>query len=587
MKNKWLEYFYIRRSKLFDFYYYLKEYKDVMYSDIDPLIHFIEYGWKEGRNPSSSFDTSFYLSNNPDVQRSAVNPLFHYIRHGKKEGRKPRSNSEFPGNSLNSNKSRDKRWKKILTAQNIKKSINFIKRYGVRSFYLKAKVVIFPETQYHNLKLNKAEINIYSTKQLLDFKVPPNLLNLFPEGISIIIPTKNAGEEFEFLLKNLTNQEGFSSIEIIIVDSGSTDRTVDLARNYHAKVIEIPSEKFTHSYSRSLGAESATNDLLFFTVQDALPPDKLFLYELATVLRFNKVSAVSCAETPRQNADLFYKVICWNHYNFLGVNENDRIFSLPQLKDHVSLRRNAQLSDLACMISKNVFMQYKTGLNYAEDLGLGINLIKAGHKIAFLGSTRIIHSHNRSAYYFLKRGYVDNLFLSDMFSDFKIPKINYMELVPEIKEAFFKIINFIENDMKIIQSPLYLEDFDKIIVKFLRNFNSNDNNKRIEDISTIYVDGDLKSILIELFTQSPLINNLDRKNNFIIPSLEGITNVMTNYIRSSYEFIDSFLLEEIKHALVKQFAIVVGSSLAYAYRNRNEIDETLLTPLDQKLRGGV
>jgi len=58
------DYFVIKHSGLFDEKYYLLHNPDVRRADIDPLKHFIKYGWKEGRNPSENFDTSYYLSNN-------------------------------------------------------------------------------------------------------------------------------------------------------------------------------------------------------------------------------------------------------------------------------------------------------------------------------------------------------------------------------------------------------------------------------------------------------------------------------------------------------------------------------------------
>lgn len=82
------EYFIIKRSKLFDHVFYLTENPDVRCADVDPLMHFVLNGWKEGRNPSGSFDTCFYLNANPDVKDANVNPLVHYIRYGRKEGRK-------------------------------------------------------------------------------------------------------------------------------------------------------------------------------------------------------------------------------------------------------------------------------------------------------------------------------------------------------------------------------------------------------------------------------------------------------------------------------------------------------------------
>jgi len=81
------DYFAIKHSGLFDEKYYLLHNPDVRRADIDPLKHFIKYGWKEGRNPSQNFETKYYLEMYPDVQEAGVNPLIHYLRHGKKEGR--------------------------------------------------------------------------------------------------------------------------------------------------------------------------------------------------------------------------------------------------------------------------------------------------------------------------------------------------------------------------------------------------------------------------------------------------------------------------------------------------------------------
>ena len=87
MLGKWKEYRTIKKSILFDPAYYLLNNPDVRDADIDPLLHFIDYGWKEGRNPSQKFNTRYYLETNPDVKLSGVNPLVHYLQHGQKEGR--------------------------------------------------------------------------------------------------------------------------------------------------------------------------------------------------------------------------------------------------------------------------------------------------------------------------------------------------------------------------------------------------------------------------------------------------------------------------------------------------------------------
>ncbi len=77
----------IKKSKLFDKKWYLTEYPDVKKTGVDPLKHYVLYGWREGYNPSEYFNTQKYLANNKDVALSGVCPLTHYVKCGKKEGR--------------------------------------------------------------------------------------------------------------------------------------------------------------------------------------------------------------------------------------------------------------------------------------------------------------------------------------------------------------------------------------------------------------------------------------------------------------------------------------------------------------------
>jgi hypothetical protein len=85
--NIFFEYLIIKKSGLFDANYYYEQYPDVRQADIDPLMHFVKHGWREGRNPNSQFNTSYYLKKYKDVQNAEVNPFVHYIRHGQNEHR--------------------------------------------------------------------------------------------------------------------------------------------------------------------------------------------------------------------------------------------------------------------------------------------------------------------------------------------------------------------------------------------------------------------------------------------------------------------------------------------------------------------
>jgi glycosyltransferase involved in cell wall biosynthesis len=87
-----------------DAQWYLERYADVAASGVDPIAHYLERGWREGRDPSPRFSTSGYLAANRDVAQAACNPLVHYLRYGQREGRsfsaRPASPRNVPGRSM-------------------------------------------------------------------------------------------------------------------------------------------------------------------------------------------------------------------------------------------------------------------------------------------------------------------------------------------------------------------------------------------------------------------------------------------------------------------------------------------------------
>jgi hypothetical protein len=66
---------------------YLNANRDVQAANINPFDHYNHFGWHEGRDPGFSFDTNAYLAKNPDVKAAGMNPLEHYLAFGKAEGR--------------------------------------------------------------------------------------------------------------------------------------------------------------------------------------------------------------------------------------------------------------------------------------------------------------------------------------------------------------------------------------------------------------------------------------------------------------------------------------------------------------------
>ncbi|MCA1704931.1 MAG: hypothetical protein LC808_17365, partial [Actinobacteria bacterium] len=69
----------LRRTHYFDRGFYLASNPDVAEAGVDPLMHFIENGWRAGRDPSPDFSIRRYLEARPGVRSAGVNPLLHYV----------------------------------------------------------------------------------------------------------------------------------------------------------------------------------------------------------------------------------------------------------------------------------------------------------------------------------------------------------------------------------------------------------------------------------------------------------------------------------------------------------------------------
>lgn len=90
--------------------------------------------------------------------------------------------------------------------------------------------------------------------------------------VSVIVPTLNEDKNIGNLFRSLKNQT-WNNFEIIVVDGGSTDRTVEIAKGYQAKVVvENGCPEFL---SRNIGAKRANGEILLFICADVMFPENL------------------------------------------------------------------------------------------------------------------------------------------------------------------------------------------------------------------------------------------------------------------------------------------------------------------------
>lgn len=247
-------------------------------------------------------------------------------------------------------------------------------------------------------------------------------------GVSIVIPTLNGAHDLQTLFTALKPQlDAIGKSEIIIVDSGSSDATLAYAQSLGAHIIHLSPTQFSHDHARNLGVAQAKHEYVLLMTQDAVPQDTHWLAHSLKAMQNNpNIVALSYDETPQADADLFARVSWWHHLQFLGVTGRDCQFGLPiwASNKYIRLRRHSHLSNVACLIRRDIALRYPFQRHFAEDLDLGVRLIKAGHQLGFISSSPVIHSHNRSLQYVCKRSFVDSCAMRNLFADFPLPRVS-------------------------------------------------------------------------------------------------------------------------------------------------------------------
>ena len=430
-----------------------------------------------------------------------------------------------------------------------------------------------------------------------DIRLHPELAGIgdpIDASVTVVIPTLNAGIEFHWLLRKLRTQRGLREIEIVIVDSGSTDGTVARARAAGNNVVEIPPADFSHSYARNTGADAAHGDYLLFMVQDAYPIGDYWVYGILRYLLDHadeKLVAASCAEYSRSDSDMMYDSMINTHYRFLGCLDYDRIGEYHG-DDHMSLRAYGQLSDVSCLIPRETFARYRYRGDYAEDLDLGIRLIKDGFRVAMLASVKAIHSHNRPAYYYLKRSFVDVIFLVRQFNDFVYPHVESERgLIAGIVSVGAHLSDWRSGfdgagSERVLHDELseWIGAWRSSFVELHLGRPSRLGDTRLD----AYIDS-----LAERYL-SPISKGLDKNasyemRRFLDAFLARIEHFNT-FAAGVYGSQDPFLRRGLRDAVLKIFGATAGSALGFMYLDlaRTEgVERQMAEAISNELRAGI
>ncbi len=201
--------------------------------------------------------------------------------------------------------------------------------------------------------------------------------------ISVVIRTYNESRYLAEVLTAITRQEIFPhKLEIIVVDSGSTDGTVDIARSHECHVTSISKEQFTFGRSLNEGCRIASGDLLVFISGHCVPVDGRWLCNLIDPL-IKGVSGYSYGRQIGREGNKFSESQVYKKYYPIESK-------LPQ-EGYFCNNANAALTRQEW--ERYRFNEDLTGL---EDMFLAKQIIAGGGHVAYVAEAVVYHVHHET-----------------------------------------------------------------------------------------------------------------------------------------------------------------------------------------------
>ncbi|MDZ4774895.1 MAG: glycosyltransferase [Planctomycetota bacterium] len=219
-----------------------------------------------------------------------------------------------------------------------------------------------------------------------------------PPRVSICLPTWNGAAELEELLPRLAEQQLPGGLEIVAVDSSSTDGTAALLERFAARVERIAQSDFRHGATRNRIAELARGEILVFMTQDALPRDPTTIRSLVAAFDDGVTMGAYARVLPRADDDAL------TARTALAAHESSAV---PLVFERATDGRKADESRLTF---NNVTSAMRAlawrqlpfpDVSFGEDSTWAERALARGWRIRFAPEAVVMHAHRytpRSAY---------------------------------------------------------------------------------------------------------------------------------------------------------------------------------------------
>lgn len=224
--------------------------------------------------------------------------------------------------------------------------------------------------------------------------------------VSVIILVKNGLPYIEECLDAVFSQETPWCFEVIVIDSGSTDGTVEIVKKTPAKLIQILPEHFNHGETRNLGASLSNGVYLIFLVADATPVGRDWMMQLVDAANTNGAAGAYSRQLPRGNHNLFARNAVERWHTASSVR---RLQKYPPNYKQIDPRDRYLLAlydDVSSCMKKQIWRKYPYHNVHCEDVEWSDRVMRDGYAIVYEPNSVVIHSHQRSIKQDMKRIYV-------------------------------------------------------------------------------------------------------------------------------------------------------------------------------------
>jgi rhamnosyltransferase len=234
--------------------------------------------------------------------------------------------------------------------------------------------------------------------------------------ISVIIPVKNGAQTLDKCLTSIKNQTIAENIELIVLDSSSTDNSKQIALDFGARVIDILPGEFNHGLTRNKGVRYATGELIYYTVQDASIADNDMLKRMSAHFDEKEVQSVCAHQGVPHELDKNPSI--W----FRRMTEPELEVRYFPNKTFTQLSREQQLSysawdNVCAMYRKEALINLPfQETNFSEDCLWADMALKNGYKIIRDPSLVVYHYHHQTFRYAYKTSFIINYYFFKIFA---------------------------------------------------------------------------------------------------------------------------------------------------------------------------